>query len=157
MKPCVQILPYNRIKGHESNKLMTHSITWINLRSMMLNQRSQTQNVTDGCRIPFIGQSGRSKRTGTEISPGDASAGGVGRERADDRQTGFLEAMERFFIRTVVVTTAPHGNSVSHWSLLTLQPHEQQPARFLCAWDSPGKNTGVGCHDLLRGSSPLSD
>ena len=87
---------------------------------MTLNQRSQTQNVTDDCRIPFIGQSGRRKRTGTEISPGDASAGGVGRERADDRQTGFLEAMETFFIRTVVVTTAPHGNSVSHWSFLTL-------------------------------------
>ena len=97
-----------------------HSTTWINLRSMTLNQRSQTQNVTDDCRIPFIGQSGRSKRTGTEISPGDASAGGVGRERADDRQTGFLEVMETFFIRTVVVTTAPHGNSVSHWSFLTL-------------------------------------
>ena len=21
--------------------------------------------------------------------------------------------------------------------------------RFLCPWDSPGKNTGVGCHALL--------
>ena len=24
-------------------------------------------------------------------------------------------------------------------------------ARFLCPWDSPGKNTGVGCHFLLQG------
>ena len=24
------------------------------------------------------------------------------------------------------------------------------PARLLCPWDSPGKNTGVGCHFLLR-------
>ena len=23
------------------------------------------------------------------------------------------------------------------------------PARLLCTWDSPGKNTGVGCHFLL--------
>ena len=23
------------------------------------------------------------------------------------------------------------------------------PARLLCLWDSPGKNTGVGCHALL--------
>ena len=23
------------------------------------------------------------------------------------------------------------------------------PARLLCPWDSPGKNTGVGCHCLL--------
>ena len=24
-------------------------------------------------------------------------------------------------------------------------------ARLLCRWDSPGKNTGVGCHFLLQG------
>ena len=23
--------------------------------------------------------------------------------------------------------------------------------RLLCPWDSPGKNTGVGCHSLLQG------
>ena len=32
----------------------------------------------------------------------------------------------------------------------SLQPHGLQPARLLCPWDSPGKNTGVGCHFLLR-------
>ena len=26
-----------------------------------------------------------------------------------------------------------------------------QPARLLCPWDSPGKNSGVGCHALLQG------
>ena len=25
------------------------------------------------------------------------------------------------------------------------------PARLLCPWGSPGKNTGVGCHSLLQG------
>ena len=25
-----------------------------------------------------------------------------------------------------------------------------QPNRLLCPWDSPGKNTGVGCHFLLQ-------
>ena len=29
-----------------------------------------------------------------------------------------------------------------------------QPARLLCAWDFPGKNTGVGCHFLLQGIFP---
>ena len=24
--------------------------------------------------------------------------------------------------------------------------HRRQPSRLLCPWDSPGKNTGVGCH-----------
>ena len=30
-------------------------------------------------------------------------------------------------------------------------PHGLQPTRVLCPWDSPGKNTGVGCHALLQG------
>ena len=25
-----------------------------------------------------------------------------------------------------------------------------EPTRLLCPWDSPGKNTGVGCHTLLQ-------
>ena len=32
----------------------------------------------------------------------------------------------------------------------TLRPHRQQPTRLLHPWDSPGKNTGVGCHFLLQ-------
>ena len=32
----------------------------------------------------------------------------------------------------------------------TLRPHGRQPTRLLCPWDSPGKNTGVGCHFLLQ-------
>ena len=35
-------------------------------------------------------------------------------------------------------------------SCLTLQPCELKPARLLCPWDFPGKNTGVGCHCLLQ-------
>ena len=31
------------------------------------------------------------------------------------------------------------------------QPCGLHPARLLCPWDSPGKNTGVGCHSLLQG------
>ena len=36
-------------------------------------------------------------------------------------------------------------------SRLTLWPHGFWPARLLCPWDSPGMNTGVGCHSLLQG------
>ena len=32
----------------------------------------------------------------------------------------------------------------------SLQPYGLQPARLLCPWDSPGKNTGVGCCALLQ-------
>ena len=30
------------------------------------------------------------------------------------------------------------------------QPHRRQPTRLPRPWDSPGKNTGVGCHFLLQ-------
>ena len=36
----------------------------------------------------------------------------------------------------------------------SLPPHGLQPARFLCPWDSLGKNIGVGCHALLQGIFP---
>ena len=29
-------------------------------------------------------------------------------------------------------------------------PIDSSPPRLLCPWDSPGKNTGVGCHFLLQ-------
>ena len=29
-------------------------------------------------------------------------------------------------------------------------PHRRQPIRLHRPWDSPGKNTGVGCHFLLQ-------
>ena len=32
----------------------------------------------------------------------------------------------------------------------SVRPHKWQPTGFLCTWDSPGKNTGVGCHFLLQ-------
>ena len=32
----------------------------------------------------------------------------------------------------------------------SVRPHRRQPTRLLCPWDSPGKNTGVGCHFLLH-------
>ena len=31
-----------------------------------------------------------------------------------------------------------------------MRPRRRQPTRLLCPWDSPGKNTGVGCHFLLQ-------
>ena len=31
-----------------------------------------------------------------------------------------------------------------------VRPHRRQPTRLPHPWDSPGKNTGVGCHFLLQ-------
>ena len=36
----------------------------------------------------------------------------------------------------------------------SVQPHKLQPARFLCPWDSPGRNTGEDCCSLLQGIFP---
>ena len=43
--------------------------------------------------------------------------------------------------------------SLSRVQLLA-NPWTVGPARFICPWDSPGKNTGVGCHFLLQGIFP---
>ena len=32
----------------------------------------------------------------------------------------------------------------------SVRPQRRQPTRLLYPWDSPGKNTGVGCHFLLQ-------
>jgi len=38
-----------------------------------------------------------------------------------------------------------------------VRPHRRQPTRLLCPWDSPGKNTGLGCHFLLQGMKVKSE
>ena len=37
----------------------------------------------------------------------------------------------------------------------SLPPHGLCPARLLCSWNAPCKNTGVGCHSLLQGIFPI--
>ena len=33
----------------------------------------------------------------------------------------------------------------------SMRPHRRQPTKLSHPWDSPGKNTGVGCHFLNQG------
>ena len=51
-------------------------------------------------------------------------------------------------VSAVVRGVAAAGKSLQ--SCPTLRPHSRQPTRLPCPWDSPGKNTGVGCHFLLQ-------
>ena len=39
----------------------------------------------------------------------------------------------------------------------TVRPHRWAPTRLPRPWDSPGKNTGVGCHFLLQCMKPKSE
>ena len=45
--------------------------------------------------------------------------------------------------------------NIHYWEVTSVvsdsvRPHGLQPTRLLRPWDSPGKNTGVGCHFLLQ-------
>ena len=66
------------------------------------------------------------------------------------------------YIAGGLFTDSPQGSSfqifkhsecflLSHFSRVQLcGPHRQQPTRLPTPWDSPGKNTGVGCYFLLQ-------
>ena len=60
---------------------------------------------------------------------------------------GILQARIVEWVAISFSNACMHAKSLQ--SCLTLQPQGQQPTRFLCPQDSPGKNTGVCCHFLL--------
>ena len=72
-------------------------------------------------------------------------------------------------LQTDALPSEPPGKSLKHGRFiqiatalcaqsrqlcLTLQLYGLEPARLLCPWDSPGKNTGVGCRALHQGIFP---
>ena len=57
----------------------------------------------------------------------------------------------RAVVHTPMVTASVYVCSVASVVSNSLRPCGLQPARLLCPWDSPGKNTGVGCCALLQG------
>ena len=48
------------------------------------------------------------------------------------------------------MSTSVYAAAKSLQSCPTLRRHRRQPTRLLRPQDSPGKNTGVGCHFLLQ-------
>ena len=58
--------------------------------------------------------------------------------------------MSSNFIEILKDIPAAVAAAKSLQSCPTLRPHRRQPTRLPCPWDSPGKNTGVGCHFLLQ-------
>ena len=64
------------------------------------------------------------------------------------RRTWRMEENCKFTVRVCQVALVM---SDSLWS------HGLYPARLLCPWGSPGKNTGVGCHALLLGIFPTQE
>ena len=57
-------------------------------------------------------------------------------------------APKSLWIVTAAVAAAAAAKSLQ--SCPTVRPHRRHPTRFPCSWDSPGKNTGVGCYFPLQ-------
>jgi len=58
-------------------------------------------------------------------------------------------------LNNVIVVFVPAGSVAQLCPTLFNPLDYQESARLLCPWDSPGKNTGVGCHALLHGIIPI--
>ena len=58
------------------------------------------------------------------------------------KQTGKVKKLDK---------SVPHVQVYSVTSVVShsLRLHGPELTRFLCPWDSPSKNTGVGCHTLF--------
>ena len=66
----------------------------------------------------------------------------------DDSHSDQCEVISHFSFDLHFSAAAATAKSLQ--SCPTLRPHRWQPTRLPCPWDSPGKNTGVGCHFLLQ-------
>ena len=62
----------------------------------------------------------------------------------------FASIMMCYHLKWHIDRAAAAAAAKSLQSCPNLRPHRWQPTRLLCPWDSPGKNTGVGCHFLLQ-------
>ena len=63
--------------------------------------------------------------------------------------------VQRILMTVTAFNSVKQGENESHSVMSNfLQPHGLQPARLLCPWNSPGKNTRVGCHALLQDVFP---
>ena len=61
-----------------------------------------------------------------------------------------LPRSKRLFVSQLQSPCSDFATAASLQSCPTLRPHKRQPTRLPRPWDSPGKNTGVGCHFLLQ-------
>ena len=60
--------------------------------------------------------------------------------------------MRNFYIVSLkrIGSSAAAAAAVASVVSVSVRPHRRQPTRLPCPWDTPGKNTGVGCHFLLQ-------
>ena len=70
----------------------------------------------------------------------------------DLKQHKFLSYSSRYqkLKAGLAAVAAAAAKSLQSCPTDSLRPHRWQPTRLPRPWDSPGKNTGVGCHFLLQ-------
>ena len=75
---------------------------------------------------------------------------GSGRLQVDPVHGG---AERQLKVRSSALTFTPPGSGrlPSRGTETSCSPTQTSYAQLYCPWDSPGKNTGVGCHFLLPG------
>ena len=62
----------------------------------------------------------------------------------------FMQHILHTYIRSLVQAVMACHCQVASVMSDSVRPHGLQPTRLLCPRDSPGKDTGVGCHFLLQ-------
>ena len=63
---------------------------------------------------------------------------------------GIVQAKTLAWVAISFSNACMHVHQVTSAMSDSVRPHRRQPTRLLCPWDSPGKNTGVGCHFFLH-------
>ena len=77
--------------------------------------------------------------------------GSLDGRRVRGRMNIFMYVAELFCWPPKTITILLIDYVVSHSVVSdSLQPNGLQPTRLFCSWNSPDKNTGVGCHFLLQ-------
>ena len=66
-----------------------------------------------------------------------------------ERNKSHKRNLELYSLNVIPVTSMCCAKSLQLY-LMLCDPMGLQPARLLCPWDSPGKNSGVNCHLLLQ-------
>ena len=147
-----------------------HTTTWMNLEDIMRSEISQTQE-DKHCVIPHIWGPSRTQIQrqkagcgcrGLREGHGQPGSHGCSLSWGRWKISGNRCTTEWMFliplnlkmvkmINFMYIFVVLFSHSVVYDSLWS---HGLQPARLLCPWEFPGKNTGVGCHFLLQGIFP---
>ena len=90
------------------------------------------------------------------VEPGGLPSMGLHRVRHNSSNLSIaqnsVKAYKKLVIKTAITMDLSGASVVSN----SMRPHRLQPTRLPLPWDSPGKNTGVGCHFLLHHTCEVS-